>query len=408
MGILKDYNSVTWFEVREESARFRAFKWGIAVAVALFLNWFYIEGIPDSHGINRRIESQPEDNSLQIEMIEPEKEFQYVETNPDNLQNEPDDTTHISERTQQAAQENVAGALNNPTPFLKGDDKDSPKIVEGEMPVQEQDGNPVQAYSGQQASQSEQQQQQQMQPEQVPQPESLPSIEAPSLYELPEISPPPPTPDFIDKVESDSEEGVDLKIIEKPKFKAETNSQQEGEDERININIPPSVAAELSKAIEAQKALQQQEQRPDQKQGQNTSAQPMPRPRLSPKVLPGPLLDSQVYAARMGPVGFDAKFSQFGYYLSRMFETIQMQWYSLLSDITIGQEKRPAIVVVEYVLDSEGRVLDTNVLETNAGQLGTLLCRDAIESRAPFGLWTEQMVDQLGDQTSIILKFIYM
>jgi hypothetical protein len=403
---LKDYNSVSWFEVRKESVRFQAFKWSIAVLTALLLNWLYIEGLPDSHGLHRGIESQPEENNLQIEMVEPEKELQYVETNPDNPENEPDDTTNISDRTQQAAQENVAGAQNNPTPFLKGDDAESPKIVEGEMPVEEQAGNPVQASSGQQVTQpQEQQEQQQMQAEQIPQPESLPSIEAPSIYDLPEIAPPPPTPDFIDKVESDSEEGVDLKIIEKPEVEAETNSQQEGEDKRININIPPSVAAELSKAIEAQKAQQQQ---PNHQQGQNSPAQPMPRPRLSPKVLPGPLLNSQVYAARMGPIGFDAKFSQFGYYLSRMFETIQMQWYSLLADVTIGQEKRPAFVIVEYTLDSEGKVVESKVLDTNAGQLATLLCRDAVESRAPFGLWTEQMVDQLGDQTQIILKFIYM
>jgi hypothetical protein len=41
----------------------------------------------------------------------------------------------------------------------------------------------------------------------------------------------------------------------------------------------------------------------------------------------------------------------------------------------------------------------SDVLETNAGKLGTLLCRDAIESRAPFGVWTQQMVDQLGEET---------
>ena len=375
---------------------------------AVLLNWLYIYILPNSNGVVQLVGAAPEKDMLEIEMLEPDEPFQYVETNPDNVVNEPDDTSNISDRSQQAAQENVAGAQNNPTPFIKGDDTESPKIVEGEMPVEEESGNPVQVYGGGPQTVQGQQQQPVTQQEQVQQQESRPSMEAPGVYDLPEIAPPPPTPDFIDKVESDSEEGVEIKIIEKPDIEAEDESPQEGKDQHLNINIPPSVAQELSKAIEAQKALQQQQAQPNQQAGQNSPTQPMPRPRLSPKVLPGPLLDSQVYAARMGPIGFDAKFSQFGYYLSRMFETIQMQWYSLLADVTIGQEKRPAYVVVRYTLDSQGKVVNSEVLETNAGQLGTLLCRDAIESRAPFGLWTEQMVDQLGDQTEITLKFIYL
>ena len=405
---MKEYNSVSWFEVREESVHIRAIRWTGAIVAAILLNLLYIRILPSGVQIARIAESTiPAEDMLEIEMVEPDDPFQYVETNPDNVQNEPDDTTNISDQNQQAAQENVAGAENNPTPFLKGDDQESPKIVEGHMPVEEESGSPIQVYGGGQQTIQGQQQQAVTQPKQEAQPESKPSIAAPAIYDLPEIAPPPPTPEFIDKEESDSDEGVSIPIIEKPQFEAEEQSQQEGKDKHININIPPSVAQELSKAIEEQKALQQQQALPNQQAGQN-SAQPMPRPRLSPKVLPGPLLDSQIYAARMGPIGFDAKFSQFGYYLSRMFETIQMQWYSLLTDVKIGQEHRPAYVIIRYALDSQGKVVHSEVLETNAGQLATLLCRDAIESRAPFGPWTEQMVEQLGDQTEIVLKFIYM
>ena len=404
---MKEYNSVSWFEVSQESVQIRAIRWTGAVLVAILLNLLYIRILPTGGQIARIAETTLTEDMLEIEMVDPEDPFQYVETNPDNAQNEPDDTTNISEQNQQAAQENVAGAQNNPTPYIKGDDQESPKIVEGQMPVEEEPGSPVQVYSGGQQNLQGQQQQPFTQQKQEAQPESQPSMAVPSVYDLPEIAPPPPTPEFIDKEESDSDEGVEIPIIEKPQFEAEEQSQQEGEDKHININIPPSVAQELSKAIEEQKALNQQQAQPSQ-QASQSNAQPMPRPRLSPKVLPGPLLDSQVYAARMGPIGFDAKFSQFGYYLSKMFEVIQMQWYSLLADVTIGQEHRPAYVVVRYTLDSDGKVVESEVLETNAGQLATLLCRDAIESRAPFGPWTEQMVEQLGDQTEIVLKFIYM
>lgn len=414
---MKDHNPVSWFEVRKDSVRFRTLKWTVAILSALFLNWLYIEGLPASQGIRQLVETQPEEDVFEIELAEPEEEFEYVETNPESLENEPDDTNNISDRTQQAAQENVAGPQNNPTPFLKGDDEESPKIVEGEMPVQEQGGEPVQVYSGQpgnpspESQEPHQQEPQPHQSEQLPQPDRMPSIDAPFLQELPQIAPPPPTPEFIDEVEPVDDIGVDLQIIKKPENEALQYSEQDGEDRTININIPPSVAEALSKAIEAQKALQEQEQQEHQEQPRpntNTRPQPSPRPRLSPKILPGPLLNSQVYAARMGVIGFDAKFTQFGYYLQRMFDTIQMQWYSLLSDVTIGQEKRPSSVIVEFTLDKNGSIVQSEVLETDAGQLATILCNDAVESRAPFGFWTEQMVDQLGDQTNITLKFIYL
>ena len=107
-------------------------------------------------------------------------------------------------------------------------------------------------------------------------------------------------------------------MIEAPDEPVEQFSTQDGEDERLNINIPPSVAQQLSKAQEELKKQQQQNPQPNQQPQQAQQpqeARPMPRPRLSPKVLPGPLLNSQVYAARIGDIAYDAKFSQFGYYL---------------------------------------------------------------------------------------------
>lgn len=412
--------------------RFRIVKWVSAVLIALFLNWFYINGLPVTSGYEALAREQmPQEEEFSIDMSDQLDEMKYVETNPEGLQNEPDDTTNISNRNQQAAQENVAGAEKNDTPFVEGEDEESPKIIEGEVPTEGEDTPAIQEYSSQTSSQqtqptpeaqqsmqptppqqSQQQNQQEEQQEQQPMPDVLPSMQAPSdLAQLPTIPPPPPTPDFIDEEKEPlTEDGITLPMIKAQDVPVQDYSKQEGEDSTLNINIPPSVAQQLSKAQEELK--QQQQQNPQATQNpqpaQKPTPQPMPRPRLSPKVLPGPLVASQVYAARMGPIGFDAKFSQFGYYLQRMFETIQLQWYSLLDDVTISQEKRPAYVVIEYDLNAEGKVVEARVLETNAGQLATLLCKDAIESRAPFGPWTSQMVDQLGDQQTIRLKFVYL
>ncbi len=402
--------------------------------MALLLNWLYYESIPKSHAwvITEPVEEESE--YFDVELLEPdeEEEMRYVEVNPENPENEPDETPNISSQDQQAAQEDVQGPQNSTVPFIKGDDEESPKIVEGQMPVQEQQGGePVERVDGRESNnQSDSQAQEsttpsenqpeqeypeqgqgdRYQPAQSPAPgqaESPLSLQLPSILteEIPNVAPPPPTPDFIDEVESDDEEGVDIKIIEEQEEVTE-------DDPTIQINVPPSVASALAKARKEQKALKEQfpsAQRNQQQQSvQNQRPQPQPRPRLSPKVLPGPLLNSQTYTARMGPIGFDAKFSQFGYYLQRMFDSIQLQWYSLLADVTISQENRPAYVVIEYILDKEGSVVEAEVIETNAGSLGTILCKDSIESRAPFGVWTRQMVDQLGDQTTITLKFIYL
>lgn len=425
---LVEKKSVSWFEVRRDPPLLRIAKWAVAIVTALGLNWAYINGLPVSHGVEMLQATEPaEDDTFMLEMVDELPEMQYVETNPDAVENEPDETPNISNRNQQAAQEDLAGPERNDNPFLEGEDEESAKIVEGAMPVDGEDSPRVESVPMDSSSQPQPEQaaQQPVAPtppqrsaseqsvEQQASPDSLPSIEAPSILdELPAIPPPPPTPDFIDEVEPEDEEGLEVPIIEAPDEEVEVFSNQPGEDTTLNINIPPSVAQQLSKAQEElrrQEAEQSQqaEQSPQQAQ-QAVQPRPMPRPRLSPKVLPGPLMDSNTYAARMGPVAFDAKFSQFGHYLQRMFETIQLQWYSLLKDVTIGQENRPAYVVIEYDLDADGKVVEARVMETNAGQLGTLLCKDAIESRAPFGPWTRQMIDQLGEQQTIRLRFIYM
>ena len=424
-------NSVNWFEVKQDPMHLRILKWIVAVLAALLLNWAYINGLPVTHGYEILSASEPKGDELTIEMMDELEEMQYVETNPDAVENEPDKTPNISNRNQQSAQENVAGPAQESNPFVEGDDEESPKILEGEIPVdgedapaiqtvtQESSNRPQPEQEAREASQAMRRQQQAMeqpqeeQQEQQPTPEVMPSMEAPSsLEDLPAIPPPPPTPDFIEKEEPQPGDGVTVPMIEAPEEPVMQYSQQMGEDKTLNINIPPSVAQQLSKAQEElKKQQQQQKQQPDQQAQtaqQPVKPQPMPRPRLSPKVLPGPLLASQTYAARMGEIAVDAKFNQFGYYLQRMFETIQLQWYSLLNDVTIGQEHRPAYAVIEYDLNTEGKVVATRVLDSNAGDLATLLCKDAIESRAPFGPWTRQMVDQLGEQQTIRVKFIYL
>jgi hypothetical protein len=378
-------HAVSWFETRRESRRFKFWKWSIALILALVIHplWFFV--LPGAFALAQPLPVPlvEEEKSYPLELMDEAEQPQYVETNPDSPENEPDDSSQISDRNQQSAQENVAGPTPSPTPFLEGESPDSPKIVEGTMPSPESaPTEAIQTIRGQSERSAES-------------PESSASPETATGETMPNALPPPrPTPDFLQDEAPSEGDGVHFPIIKTP-GEAELSEPSE-ENQVLNLNIPPSVLAQLSRATENQTPA------PDQR------PKPQPRPRLDPKVLPGPLLDASQYAARMGPIGFDARFSQFGYYLSRMFETIQLQWYSLLTDVSVGQENRPASVTISYTLDREGKVTESVVLDSNAGPLATLLCKDAIESRAPFGAWNEQMVDQLGDQTTITLRFIYL
>lgn len=382
---------VHWFDRDKEPVGSILARWGVAALCALAFNMTYFFALPgvalteEASGVQKSGEQE-----FDLQLVEAEEEQRYVEANPDAPENEPDRTNQFSDRAQQAAQENQVGDTPSPTPFVDGEEVDSQKIKEGSMPVEPSLSQPViESVQGGQSSQG--------QPASA---DSEPSPEQPLIQTMPKVAPPPPTPEFIDEVEEQDEGGVEIPIIRKNSEDPDPDSTREDE-KTVNVNIPPSVAQLLSE-------FQQELPEVDQPEGsENARPQPMPRPRLSPDVLPGPLMASQNYAASMGITAIDARFSQFGFYLKQMFDTIQLQWYSLLANVTIGQENRPARVDVEFVLTSEGRVDKAEVLDTNAGQLATLLCKDAIESRSPFGPWTEQMVASMGDETTIRIRFIY-
>lgn len=380
-----------WFDKDKEPVVSLLMRWGAAALCALAFNLTYFHALP---GValteDAATGSRDSEQEFDLQLVEADEEQRYVEANPDAPENEPDRTNQFSDRSQQAAQEDQVGDTPSPTPFLNGEEADSQKIKEGSMPSEPAPSQPVvETVQGGQSSQGQQ-----------AAADSEPAPDQPLIQTMPKVAPPPPTPEFIDEEEGEDEDGVEIPIIRKDSEDKDPDSKRE--DERtVNVNIPPSVAQLLSE-------FQQEFPEVNQQEGSETAKpQPMPRPRLSPDVLPGPLMASQNYAARMGITAVDARFSQFGFYLKQLFDTIQLQWYSLLANVTIGQENRPARVDVEFVLTSDGRVDKAEVLDTNAGQLATLLCKDAIESRSPFGPWTEQMVASMGDETTIRIRFIY-
>ncbi|HEU5397389.1 MAG TPA: hypothetical protein VFV81_09490, partial [Verrucomicrobiae bacterium] len=48
-------------------------------------------------------------------------------------------------------------------------------------------------------------------------------------------------------------------------------------------------------------------------------------------------------------------------------------------------------VTVRFHLNDDGTVSQMEVLNSNVGEVFTLVCRDSIEQSAPFGAWPEDM-----------------
>ena len=133
---------------------------------------------------------------------------------------------------------------------------------------------------------------------------------------------------------------------------------------------------------------------------------PKPRPRVR-RATSGPLVKNDRGASRIGALGVDAKFSQFGEYSQRMFEAISYQWKLLVSQHDFVTEDYDTLVVISFSIDNLGMVSHVEVISSTSSTLATLLCKDAIESRSPFGIWSEDMVTTLGEMYQIKFTFLY-
>lgn len=135
--------------------------------------------------------------------------------------------------------------------------------------------------------------------------------------------------------------------------------------------------------------------------------QPLPRPRLAPDILPGNVQNRPGGTSRVGITAVNARFNEYGEYQRRMWEAIVTHWYRLAagsSDALIV----PSEVRLRFKIDQQGEVIELEVLGSSAGTIGTLIVRDAIQSRAPFGAFTEEMRKALNTEEEFFATFRYV
>lgn len=140
-----------------------------------------------------------------------------------------------------------------------------------------------------------------------------------------------------------------------------------------------------------------------------TPAEAIPDPQERPQIAPPPglkllTMKSNTATNEIGAVSLDAEFSEFGEYTQRMLEAIQAAWYVTCERSAIHAR---GSVAVRFTLCSDGTIKSSQVLHSSASELATYACRDAIESRAPFERWGEDMIKLFGDEQSTTITFHY-
>jgi hypothetical protein len=103
----------------------------------------------------------------------------------------------------------------------------------------------------------------------------------------------------------------------------------------------------------------------------------------------------------------DVKESPFASYDQQMIYAVQQRWYALLDEHHYSLD-RVGKVVLKFRLRADGTVADMTQVESEVGDIWSLLCESAVLSQAPYARWPEAMRRQVGrDSREITFTFHY-
>lgn len=291
-----------------------------------------------------------EERPVRVELVEPESEpeEEFVVTNPEAPANPPDETRFFADRDQQAAQ---------PDPDEEGDAQ-QPDVT-GELPEPSQ--NIVEGEDQMRQPEEEEEAWEEAAP--LPRQRPLEGFEA-----------------------VEEETGIDLPV---------TLESEEADDD-FEIGVP------------VDQPWQEEEPRPEEEAGESQPEEkrrPRPRPVL-PQTSRAAAGLREGAASRVGRVAIDANFQEFGDYLTRMLEVIGRQWHNLAWE-SLSSSEVGTMVIVSFRIDAAGEVRDLVVDHTSASLTATLICQDAVASRQPYGSWTRDMQEVLGEEQTVRVRFYY-
>ena len=135
------------------------------------------------------------------------------------------------------------------------------------------------------------------------------------------------------------------------------------------------------------------------------------RPRVSINLTEGMSAQNLSSAPRKGKLAVECRLHPFGVYVQKMMKSIRNQWFLLISDSSsyLRSMPTPQAFVYRFQLNANGEIwgleLDKNPFED---ALAAELCRQAIASRAPFGKWNPEMIQDFGHSDQITIRFEYL
>lgn len=281
----------------------------------------------------------------------------FVETNPDAPENIPDKTNNFAAQNQQVAQEKPALKNESDMPASTGKkDFESSQIVSGQLskPVEQMEAVPPQEVT----PPREQKQQQ------------------PKLEQNPFKG--------FEKKQGENKNGFASNIAP-----ATTNSKLVPDKIEGMKDVPFSPDATAIQPIV-------------------DPSRPRPRPSLvkTQQVRPAILAERLAGTTNIGPTAVDARWSNYGAYLQRMIEAVQIQWERLLSESKVYPTSG-STVTVKFIMDSKGLIAKVVNVESTASDAASRACMSAITDRAPYGDWTDDMKAVLGEQQEMTFTFYY-
>ena len=285
----------------------------------------------------------------------PRPRMRYVEANPNAPENIPDKTDNVSDRNQQVAQEKPTPNHKSDMPKLEGR-KDVPnqQIVTGNLTKPQEETPPV--------------------------PQVVPRPAAPNAVQRREQN---PLTGF-EKSQGSNPDGYATNVGRKPENQQSVPDRVEGAKEG-------PVIANFSYGMP-----------------QIDPKHPQPRHVLEQHVRPAVFAENKFGTSNVGVTALDSRWSNYGVYMKRLCETVQIEWDSILD------ETRPVVapgntVSVTFVLNSKGQITRVEKVDPSPGtsDAGARACASAITNRSPYGPWSDDMITVLGTEQTITFTFLY-
>ena len=134
---------------------------------------------------------------------------------------------------------------------------------------------------------------------------------------------------------------------------------------------------------------------------------PRARPQIVPKTVQGPLRASPRGVNQTGALAIDANFSEFGDYLQQFFEAVGIKWNELNRYGQFAMQDARTKVIVTFYINREGQIEDLKTEYSSASKRAEWACVDAIKQPAPYGKWTADMTQVLGERQPVTITFYY-